>query len=207
MEMAPELLLEHIAAILFVLWVVLSITGRFYPYADRPVPVRLAVVAAIAAITIAPLDSLSVSEGLFTLNPTFSIGLTAFLALESLKRLTGIKVLSDRNISLFAVWNLAIGSLLYSSTIGLFPFDIYYMGYGFSHIFWMLGALTIVLILAGNTLQWVFIAYAGAWRLGLLQSPNLFDYIIDPFLFFISLGILIGKGIHMSRTRFASSKA
>lgn len=200
-KMSPDLIFANISAALFVLWVVASISGRFYPYAYGPVSVRAALVVVVMAASIYPFGGLGASGALLTVTPVLSAGLAAFLLIELIKVLGGVELLAGRDRFVFAAWNVVLGGLLYAATLGLLPFDLYGYGYGTAGLFWLLGALTVAAALARGVLKWIFMAYAAAWALGLTGSPNLFDAVLDPFLFFISFGILIRHGAALALTR------
>ena len=101
------------------------------------------------------------------------------------------------------------GILLYPLALGLGLWDPYTLGYGKP---WFLGGLAIL------AAAWLFLDFpqlAGglalgvlAWGLGLLESRNLWDYLLDPFVFawgFWALLIWSGKALGFKNRAGSSS--
>ena len=94
--------------------------------------------------------------------------------------------------------------------LGLGRFDPYELGWSFSWLFVLVMITTGVLIFIKNRFGVVLVACIFAYDLRLLESPNLWDYLVDPFLVLISGivlgGRLIGK-IHNRANRSPCSPA
>lgn len=94
------------------------------------------------------------------------------------------------------VMTLVSGAVLYPTALGVSRFDLYRLGYGgnilvpvlclLSGISWFRGERRTGLLLPGTVL---------AWRFGFLESSNLWDYLIDPWLFLASIAFLVGRGL------------
>lgn len=102
---------------------------------------------------------------------------------------------------------LALAALvLYPSALGWGDWDAYRMGwasYGFlatllavSVFCWVRGLRRVPLLMALAVL---------AWRLGLMESANLWDYLIDPWLAVAALAQCVRFGLQGLWTRFRSS--
>lgn len=93
------------------------------------------------------------------------------------------------------------GMLFYPPTLGFGPVDPYAWGYGTAVLPLAAGALAVVCAAAG---RWVIAAALtaalAAWRLQLLDSPNLWDYLIDPLL---AIGGLLVLAVYAVRRRSA----
>ncbi len=170
--------------------------------AVKPVMILISVVA-----TLYPFAGLSLAEYLLSLNPNFSIGSTALVFVFLWKELGGKRLLSDKNILWFSVFNIVVALCLYSSYMGFVRFDLYNQGYGFSAWFVIMISLTVILFIVRNPLSYIFIAYIMAFNLRLLYSDNLYDYITDGILFLISVGLIVSwimkiftRGLHASRS-------
>ena len=88
------------------------------------------------------------------------------------------------------VW-IAFGILLYPSATGFYGGDVYSIGYSAS-LGWILAAIALMGILLNYQLLVLCLTSAVlAHRFGLLESPNLWDYLIDPWLLFSAIGGLI----------------
>jgi hypothetical protein len=84
------------------------------------------------------------------------------------------------------------GLILYPASLGFFPVDLYHLGY---HPRFLL-----VLILCLTILAWmVSLRFAAmlpviaviAFNLNILESENLWDYLVDPFIVFYAWGWVI----------------
>lgn len=142
-------------------------------------------------IVLVPFHGLSLAEYILSFNPNFSIGSHIFIFILLWGQLSNKPLLRQRELLLFALWNIAVSICLFSSSLGLVSFDLYSSGYGFSLWFVITAVLTITLFLFRNSLYYIFILYILAFDLKLLYSPNFFDYITDAVLFLMSLGTLV----------------
>lgn len=93
-------------------------------------------------------------------------------------------------VFIFAV---VAGVALYPSAMGWGRFDVYTPGWNFSALTVAVGALGVLLIWRGRRFSLVLGAALLAWQLRLLESRNLWDYLVDPILFLLSAAVLIGK--------------
>jgi hypothetical protein len=155
---------------------------------------RLAALVAASAALI-PIRGLSLSDLALSANPVFSVGSTALFLALLWKLTTGRRLLLKRDMILFSAWNLALSIPLYSSALGFIGYDLYAPGYGSKGLFVFILAVTVVLAAYRSRLAYIFLAYIAAFDLGLLQSGNFFDYIIDGVLFLASLITLASAAI------------
>lgn len=123
-----------------------------------------------------------------------SITLLALSFLSLCHHLFGTPVVSKREIKVLMVLVFAGALLLYPTALGLGNWDAYRLGWG---SWWLLAAL---LLLCGVT-AWTglrvlpaLIALAVlAWSFGLMESRNLWDYLLDPWLSGFALGFVFIK--------------
>ncbi len=144
-----------------------------------------------ALIVIIPIKGLPLGRWLISINANFSIPLIAILLHTFLK--TGFRVqLLDRK-ALFGVWVFAAvaGIGLYPMALGLGAFDPYAFGWGFSWLFVVLLVITLGLLLFRNRFGIILMGCLLCYNLRLLESQNLWDYLVDPFLVLISGGVLV----------------
>jgi len=106
-------------------------------------------------------------------------------------KITDKPLLSQKHLLIFCALNVGFSLMLFSSTLGLMPYDMYAQGYQFSPWFVAVGLFTLASIWLWYPLAFIFAAYIAAFNLKLLPSPNFFDYITDGFLFFLSVGVLV----------------
>lgn len=136
---------------------------------------------------------------------SFSVasGLLAVLAIKH--RITGYYWLPVNQLRGACVLLVVLALWFYPTSMGSSYLDPYALGYGsFS--------LSTALLLVGLA-AWVMRAYASclilvaaqlAFRLDLLASDNLWDYLIDPWLVFWAAGWLIRDRVLQSRARKAT---
>ncbi len=151
---------------------------------------KILLLALSAVITLTPLGRLSLADYLLSLNPNFSIGSLALFVVLLWPKFTGQPLLSDKNLWMFCLWNVVLSLVLFSSYLGVMPYDMYALGYHFSLWFIVLAIITLIAVWLWNPLSVIFLAYIAAFNLKLLPSPNFFDYLTDGFLLLMSLGLL-----------------
>jgi hypothetical protein len=80
-----------------------------------------------------------------------------------------------------------LGTLFYPLSLGFTMFDPYALGYGNKFFFYFLITLCLVLFLCRQYACSLIISLAVIfWSFNLNESTNLWDYLIDPFLYFYS---------------------
>jgi hypothetical protein len=167
---------------------------------------KLLVLALSALITLTPVGGLTLAEYILSLNPNFSIGSLVLVVVLLWPKIIGKPLLSDINLWMFCLWNIVLSFILFSSYLGLIPYDIYAFGYHFSLWFIIMSIITLLSVWFWNPLSVIFIACIAAFDLKLLPSANLFDYLTDGFLLLMSLGILFpflmpSKRLHHKKLR------
>jgi hypothetical protein len=90
---------------------------------------------------------------------------------------------------------------LFLSYLGLVPYDLYALGYGFSSWFVVMAAVTLLTVWWGNPLSLIFLASIAAFNLELLPSGNFFDYLTDGFLLVLSVGVLVTFAFNHRRSQ------
>ena len=143
-----------------------------------------------AFLTFVPLTGLSLGDYLLSLNPNYSIGSVALVLILLWPKIMDQPLLSKDHLVIFCSWNVVFSLLLFSSSLGLIPYDVYALGYNFSLWFVVVALFTLASIWFWYPLSFIFLAYIAAFNLNLLPSPNFFDYITDGFLFLMSAGAL-----------------
>lgn len=156
---------------------------------------KICVLLFAAILTLIPFTGLSLAEYLLSLNPNFSVGSLALAVVLLWPKLFDKPLLSSKNLYIFCLWNVLFPLGLFSSYLGMIPYDIYALGYGFSAVFLLMALITFIVIWKWPPLSYIFLAYIASFNLRLLPSPNFFDYITDGFLFLMSLGLLFALGL------------
>lgn len=148
----------------------------------------LALIAGILALL--PVGGLPLARWLIGINANFSFPLLAIALNKAWENASGSRLL-DYNASLASwIFGLVAGLALYPMALGLGGFDPYVLGWGFSWLFAFLAMVTIVLLLMKNRFAVVLIACILGYDLNLLESHNLWDYLVDPFFVFFSFGAM-----------------
>jgi hypothetical protein len=152
------------------------------------------------AIVLMPVGDLPLARWLIGLNANFSIPLTALLFSRIVKTSFGISLLDERALLTYWIFSLIAGAALYPMALGLGQWDPYGAGWGFSWLFVLVFSLTVILLAMKNRFAMVLTAAILAYDLRLLESTNLWDYLIDPLLVVVSC---IGLGWEIGARRKA----
>ena len=142
---------------------------------------------ATLALVLLPCRSLPLGRWVAGCNANFSIPLTLWVGLNLLERLSGRRILRRSETAGFWRFGLAAGLFLFPLALGLTPLDSYSLGWKPGGLLTVMVVLTIALLAAGNRFAiWIMLSLL-ACNLRLLESPNLWDYLVDPFYFIASL--------------------
>ena len=157
--------------------------------APWPIPRWLPV--ALGCVTFVPVAGMPVGRWLHGLGQTFSIPF-ALLLLDLVVAPFRVRSWLDAAARGAAVWWGAGASLLlYPAALGLGSFDPYALGWsepGVAAAAAMMGA---ALMLVQNRFGIVLFFAGMAWRLGLLESDNAWDYLVDPVYGVMAIGNLL----------------
>ncbi|MBI4807668.1 MAG: hypothetical protein HY799_01770 [Nitrosomonadales bacterium] len=148
-----------------------------------PLPQRAAALLAVLVVLSVPLWGLSLSGLVRGITGDLSVLTLVFLLLAIVRTLNGRVPVAetDRLRTLKAI---AIAALLfYPLVLGFSMFDPYRLGYG--SLWFMLALLGFAVwsTLRYSQLLAIGVALAvAAWCVGWYESPNLWDYLLDPWL-------------------------
>ena len=126
---------------------------------------------------------------------------TVLLLLRSLLRpVLGWPAIDARSRLALQVLVAAGGLVLYPLALGLGPFDPYRLGYANP---WFLGGLLALAVAAGlrrlTLVAWCLALAVLAWAVGVYESRNLWDYLVDPLVAAWGLGALLLRGVQALR--------
>jgi len=138
-----------------------------------------------------PVKGLPLARWLISFNANFSIPLTAVLLCRAVRIAFGIRLLDDRALLTGWILSLSAGAALYPLALGLTRWDPYAAGWGFSWLFFLTFLTTGVLLVLKNRFGVVLVAAVLAYDLRLLESTNLWDYLVDP-LWVLASGVGLG---------------
>lgn len=81
------------------------------------------------------------------------------------------------------------GTLLYLHPLLPDTWDLYYWGWQHSVTVWVMAALALAALAFGLRFGLVLLGTLGAYELSVLESPNGWDYLVDPIYWFVSLAL------------------
>ncbi len=166
---------SHLSFIFLVAWILCPLCRRRNGVATKTLSC-----IAIAGLAILPIQHLDLS-GLVLGHIGVLSASTVILLLQSLTSRRGLTDTEDRTLN--GVWFL-VGAAVYTSTFGFTESDLYALGYQ-AHMPWVVLAMSGLAALLRHWLLAVCLVtavLAHQWRL--CESPNLWDSMIDPWLFF-----------------------
>ena len=141
---------------------------------------------------------LSILRGLFG---GFSVTTVIFLLTLALQNSKGMTVFAGRETQWLPPLIAAVSLLFYPTALGLGLLDPYEWGHDEALV---LQLIVVVLALTAWLARWRVSALAlvlalALWRLRMLESPNLWDYLLDPLLAFTALGTLAARWLQKLR--------
>ena len=142
---------------------------------------RIALLAALLAVSFIALDGLSLAAYLRSYIDDLAITSMVFMAWGCLRRLDVLPPARGKTgvLILFA----AMAVVLYPATLGMSDLDPYRFGYSPRVMLIFLGVLTLGLFYLRNGLAVVMLASATlAFIAGIKPSQNYWDYLVDPLL-------------------------
>ena len=169
--------------------VAIAVPMQLLNIARFPLAVRVIIFALLAAVMAIPVDGMMIAGYVWGLIGDPSIATIALMSLVCIKQLTRHDVCDDRNVTSLLFLVLIGGVFLYPLALGLSPYDPYALGFGS----WALYAALLAVALAGWWMQlplvvWWIVASALAYSLGLFESTNLWNYLLDPIAVLIAIG-------------------
>jgi hypothetical protein len=151
----------------------------------------LCLALASLAVVILPIGGLPGGRWCVSLYPNPSIPLTGLLLSLVLKNAFQFNILDIKAIQTCRVFSLLAGAALYPMAMGVGAFDPYGAGWHFSWLFFLLFSITLILLFLKNRFSVVLLATILAYNLHLLESSNLWDYLVDPILVLVAFAVLI----------------
>ena len=176
--------------------VLLGLPGMARLGRDHPGPLLLA--ALVAALV--PLGTLPAAGYLRGIVGDLSITTVLLLLHGLLRPVLGWAAIDARSRLALQVLVAAGGLVLYPLALGLGPFDPYRLGYASP---WLLVGLLALAVAAGlrrlTLVAWCLALAVLAWAVGVYESRNLWDYLVDPLVAAWGLGALLLRGVQALR--------
>jgi len=153
---------------------------------------RAAVLMGAIVLVSIPLWGLSLAGVVRGITGDLSISTLVLLALALLRKLSGCALMEEAN-RLLMLRAIAIAAVLfYPLALGFTAFDPYRLGYG--NLWFMAGLLLLAVwsVLRYSMFFALCIALAvAAWSVGWYESPNVWDYLLDPWLAIYAIAIQV----------------
>jgi len=163
---------------------------------------RAGVLVATVIVVSIPLWGVSPAGFVRGMTGDLSIGTLVLLALALVRAFSDRVLVSDQNRQALLKAILIVAVLFYPLVLGLGMFDPYRLGYG---DLWFMFALLGLAVWSGLRYSTLFascIALAvAAWSIGWYESPNLWDYLLDPWLAVYAFAVLVKTGLARVRRR------
>jgi len=131
---------------------------------------------------------------LLTLLGTPSIPLLALVADLLLRR----RLFSPRERRALLWWSASLSLVLYSSTLGYVPIDVYRAGFS-SWAPVVFAALALAVATRSLPLALTALVTLVACDVPIFRSVNLFDYAIDPMLGIVAIGWAVVQGVRFAK--------
>ncbi|MEN9657867.1 MAG: hypothetical protein RL571_1332 [Pseudomonadota bacterium] len=123
---------------------------------------------------------LSISGLVILIASPWLLGLLSAPSLAMLGLASGL-LLKHKLRPLLAAWLLLSGLVLYASALGFIAYDIYALGYAPQIILiWCAISLSLALQQGHRALAYAWLAALALYPLGVLESRNLWDAMLDP---------------------------
>ena len=144
-----------------------------------------AAVVALLYVFLRPIGPIPIAGYVRGISGDLSITTMLLLASTAVRFAGGPKLHDRRELQTLAALVLAGAAFLYPMALGLTSFDPYALGYPHRVRGFLLGLATVALVawFRGRLLLPLAIVLAlAAFRIELLESTNLWDYLLDPWL-------------------------
>lgn len=148
-----------------------------------------------AAMTLTPVQGMPFGRFLHGITLGFSIPSFALLLSILWSAHTGRPLLSKPTRVTMCVAGTVFGISLYPMAIGFGTFDPYALGWNSDGLTMFLMLLTSAFLWQSTAFGYVLLLSAVAWQIGLLESTNIWDYVVDPVYFLSSLVALVGHTV------------
>ncbi|HEY0945732.1 MAG TPA: hypothetical protein VGD81_10705 [Opitutaceae bacterium] len=168
---------------------------------------KLVLGAATVPLLFWPATGLPLWKWVFGFCPNPSLPLLGLVCGALWQRLFGVVVFTTGDFRAAWVFGAVAGCVLYLPPLGLGTADLYYWGWHHSLAVWVIAGCAVLFLCWGNRLGVLFAAALVAYELQALDSPNGWDYVIDPFYWLISSSVLLARAAGAWRKRRRQNQA
>ncbi len=184
-------------AVALLLWSVLVWTAELT--VTRGARAGLPLTASLGAIALSgtafPLGDFTLWRWLMSVHANPSVLFVGFLAAYVGSRLAGRPWLTVADRLTAYLIAFVVGGVLYGSATGYLRPDLYAWAWESEWVVVGTGALAAVLIVRGNRIGILLVVALAAHGVDLIESDNVWDYLIDPFFWFLSVYGLVHYAI------------
>lgn len=138
-----------------------------------------------------PLDGVPLWNRAFSFYTNPSLPMLGLVCAALWQRLFGIVVFKPADWRATWIFGAVAGSALYLHPMILGALDLYYWGWERTYAIWTLAGLAVIFLAAGNRLGVLLLAALIGYAVNALESQNCWDYVMDPFFWFVSLGAIV----------------
>lgn len=188
------------------LWLLLLWVGTRWRWPRRQRKVRVGGAVATALLLFVPCGGLPLWNWLFSFCPNPSLPLLGLICAALWSRLGGVALFKPADWRAAVGFGAIAGTLLYLNSLFLPVVDLYYWGWHHEVAVWGLAALALPALAWGNRTGVLILAALIAYELETLESHNAWDYVVDPFYWLISVGVVIGWGLRRLRTAWTTRR-
>ena len=161
---------------------------------QRGVKVAYATIAVLMLFV--PFNGMPLWNWVFSFCPNPSVPMVGLVCAALWQHLGGVRVLQPVEWRTLWGFGAVAGTMLYLHPLLPSSTDLYYWGWQHAVSVWAMAGLAVVVFTRGNRAGFFFLAALIAYELRALESPNAWDYLVDPFYWLLSLGIAAG---HLAR--------
>jgi hypothetical protein len=180
----------YVAAVILLLWAGLAAAARRLSPAGFSCGRRLLLGLAAAGLAFVPVGGVPLWVRAFSFHPNPSLPLLG-LGVVAWGRVVLERTWFGRD-DWYALWvfGAVAGTLLYGHPLVATDVDVYFWGWERGVAASVLGALAVLAIGCGLRAGLLLVAALAALGLDALESRNAWDYVIDPFYWLLSLGMI-----------------
>jgi hypothetical protein len=188
--------MTFVFSLLFPLLVVMLLVQKIWKWLGKSTEgwMTTLIMGSLSALTVViPVGGIPLARWPISVNANFCIPLTVIVFNRVWQNASGRLLLDKKALLSVWIYGLITGLALFPMALGLGPFDPYSLGWSFSLLFVIFLVITIVLLVMKKHLGVVLLLCILFYNLQLLESPNLWNYFIDPSFLIISCVALVKR--------------
>jgi hypothetical protein len=189
------------------LWLVLLWAWARFKVRRRGRLIKLGFGIATVLLLFMPFGELPLWSWAFSFCPNPSLPMLGVVCAALWQYLFGVTVFKPADWRAIWIFGAVAGAVLYLHPILFGALDLYYWGWHEAVAATTVAALATGFLLWGNRLGVLLLAALIGYELRALESHNCWDYVVDPFYWLVSLGLLTARGCAWWSGRRAQARA